>query len=128
MALTVSRRRFFLGLVAAPAIVHIGNLMPVKAMANLRNLEEERFLESMTVAYSPVEPDIFALLPASAPGTEFVPFHTIIRTSLPHGVWRMYNQGIPLAPPILPPPESLRPVSQTPATTGAAGKTTLGSQ
>ncbi len=54
MALTVSRRRFFLGLVAAPAIVHIGNLMPVKAMANLRNLEEERFLESMTVAYSPV--------------------------------------------------------------------------
>ena len=26
----LSRRRFFLGLVAAPAVVHIGNLMPVK--------------------------------------------------------------------------------------------------
>ncbi len=90
----LSRRRFFLGLVAAPAIVHIGNLMPVKAMANLRNLEEERFLESMTVAYSPVwlvswgEETVFGLF---QPGYETV-------------------------------------LSSTPATTGAAGKTTLGSQ
>ena len=37
----LSRRKFFLGALAAPAIVHIGNLMPVKAF---RLLESGNFV------------------------------------------------------------------------------------
>ena len=64
----LSRRRFF-GLLAAPAIVHIGNLMPVKASPRGDYLTMGDFSD---LKYQ-------------------------IRTSIPTGAWRTFNQGVPAA-------------------------------
>lgn len=68
----ITRRLFSFGLLAAPAVVHAGNLMPVRAAPHLVEIDRWSEFYGMTDA------------------------EIGFCTSLPHGFWPNYNQGVPL--------------------------------